>query len=148
MSNLKISDVITHFGGDVEDLGNLDLDALTESFRSQITSYQSQNANIKERITTVLDKVFSDNPTLVSPVPALCFKVMGSIWNGDTSTYGDLLEQVQKAIRTSPTLITNKGPSGGVRMRSPEELAFYQANGRDRTGEELKAAREDAARTA
>ena len=144
----SISDVIAYFGGDVEDLGNLDRDAMRTAFDAQIDAYVSQNANVKEKITSALDKVFSNNPTLVSPVPALCATVMGQLWNGDPSTYGDLHDRVQKTIRTSPTLITNKGPSGGVRLRSSEELEFYQANGRDRTGEELKALREDAARTA
>jgi hypothetical protein len=130
--------------------GNYDLDSSIAKFTDEATTYVALHSADQEKITEAMLGVFAPNPKLTLNVPALCTLVLDKVWDRNPAAYGPLAARIHEVLSgTDDTvgireIIVERGPGKGARLRSENELSFFDANGRDMTKEEKDQAIEEA----
>lgn len=118
--------------------GEVDVDATAKWCYSQIAAYAELHKNDREKILAAMNEIFDETPGLRANVPAVKTMVLNKV-GFTTASFNPLMERIGEVLDSNELLMVQKGPQGGVRLRSEDELSFYRENGRDRNAEEIKA---------
>ena len=112
------------------DDGTVNVDETVAFCFQEVQKYADLQSADQEKIREAMLSLYSDNPKMVLNVPALITLTATKV--GFTgSSHGALVERIHETLKATPEIVVERGPGKGARLRSSEELAYFQEHGTD-----------------
>lgn len=113
-----------------ETTGEVDIDSTMDAVLVAVGKYATEHKADREVIETAMLSLWAENPRLSLNVPALITLTANRV-GFEPSGYASLTKRIASVLHDSDRIQVVKGPNGGCKLRTEEQLSYYRANGKD-----------------